>query len=614
MVAGVRVFLRLCVNLLRLIVWPVWFALRTSTRPRGRWVFLRLEKRLTELRSTESLWQRARSLRQRGSLASIEELRELVARIARDPAVDGLLFSVSSVELGWAGCQSVRELLSRLRREGKRVVCYLAEGGGNRELYLASVADRIVMTPYATLGPLGFASQPLFFKQLLTRIGVQVDVHASGEYKSAAEPFSRESMSEPAREQQQILLATLHEALLCALQERGLSAAQLEQVFAQGFVSSQLAQTLGLIDGLCYEDELSALVEAPLHARVLPLASAAAVAAPAQVPAPTEPAAPNALVRVEDAQKNEGEAEPPQTWTSARAYLAHHRLQLLRPLRPPPYIAVVKVTGTIVQERRGLGRLAERPSIVAALRRAARDPLARAVVLYIDSPGGSAFASELIHHEVQRVARKKPVVAYFGDVAASGGYYVASACHAIVAQPLTITGSIGVISAQLGLRGLLERLGVNAEVLKTSPHADMLSWARPLDAEEVRLLEAHVQELYARFLEVVAQGRGRPVEEIDPLARGRVWSGRDAHARGLVDALGGIEQALDSARARLTQLPAEERAALSLRVLSGRADPAQLPPASVDPARPAELRDLAILLLGQREIGAYYAPDVSSIG
>lgn len=599
-----RVILRLLGNMVRLALWPVWSLLRLSGRAHSPWIFLRLDKHLTELRAGESLWRRARGLRQRKGLTSIEELRELVAQLARDPQVTGLCLSISSLELGWAGCQNVRELLLALRRGGKRVVCQLAEGGGNRELYLASAADRIVLTPWSTLGPLGFATRPLFFRELLRRIGVDVHVHATGEYKTAAEPFARDSMSDASRAQQSRLLETLHDELLTALRERGVEAAALERAFGQGYIGAHQALELGLVDELRYEDELAGLLAAPAESETAERSTASAEPPEAlALPAAAEPAplAPRSEPHARDA---------PLPWMAARSYLAQRRSPRWKPLRQPPYVAVVRVTGTIVHEGYGFRRAAERPGIVAALRKAGRDRLARAVVLHVDSPGGSAFASELIHREVQLLARKKPVVAYFGDVAASGGYYIASACHAIVARPLTITGSIGVISMQLGATGLLERLGVRAEVLKTSPHADMLTWSRALSPEERRMLDDQVRELYGRFLEVVADGRSKPLAEVDALARGRVWSGSDAHERGLVDALGGIERALELARARLPELSPAEREALELKPCSARPEATQLPPAASEAAPASWLGDLAFALHARRELCAYYAWDV----
>jgi protease-4 len=217
--------------------------------------------------------------------------------------------------------------------------------------------------------------------------------------------------------------------------------------------------------------------------------------------------------------------------------------------------------------------------------------------LWVDSPGGSAEASDLIHREVVRVKEKKPVVAYFGEVAASGGYYVAAHANAIVAQPLGLTGSIGVVSARLLASTLLDRIGVRTEVLRTGPHADFHSPHRPLSDAERAILDRELDAFYEAFVALVADGRGRPVEEIEPLARGRVWLAADAHQRGLVDELGGMEVAIERLK-RSIDLP--ERALTRIRpmvVASYRLD-APPPTAQLKLHHPVleGARDLALLL------------------
>lgn len=567
MVARVRMLLRLLGNLLRVLFAPVWLAARAARRKqRQKWLFLKLPKQLSELSGVEQpLWRRALTMRQPKTWNSIAELRELVEHLERDRHTPGLFVQIGSLELGWAACESVRELLSRVRRSGKQVICYLAEGGGNRELYVASCADRIILVPWSTLGPLGFASQSVYLKRVLSRLGVHVDVQATGPYKSAAEPLVLDQMSDAAREQQAALLHGLQSALEHALTEvRSLAPEALQTLFARGMIGAREAQTLGVVDELRYEDELAAIV-GPADAKTRP-------------------------------------------WRSAAAYLAERRFRIWAPLQAAPYVGVVSLTGTITESKRPFRPAADRGSVVRALRRAAADPQVRAVVLHVDSPGGSAFASELIHREVERLAKKKPVVAYFGNVAASGGYYVAAACRSIVARSLSVTGSIGVVSAKPAISDLLERLGVHAQTLRTAPHADMFSTVRPLSADELRVLSDHTQELYARFLEIVADGRKRPRSEIEALAGGRVWSGSDARERGLVDALGGIDQALQLARAALPDMPAEQRDRLQLRACTGKGQSAALPPAP-ERAPAAWLEDVAFLIGAWSEShpGAYYA-------
>ncbi|MFS8066712.1 MAG: signal peptide peptidase SppA, partial [Byssovorax sp.] len=198
-----------------------------------------------------------------------------------------------------------------------------------------------------------------------------------------------------------------------------------------------------------------------------------------------------------------------------------------------------------------LSRVAVEGPIIAALRLARADPHVRGLVLHIDSPGGSAIASDRIYHEVLRVAEVKPVVAYMSNVAASGGYYIAAGADAIVAQRQTVTGSIGVVAARFVVGPLLERLGVFTDVVKRGARADLFSPSRRLDEAERELFQGELDTFYQTFLRAVARGRNKPVEAIEPLARGRIYSGTDAHACGLVDYLGGFERALHEMRDRL---------------------------------------------------------------
>ncbi len=561
---------------------PLWLLARRLSRPKSAWVELRLPARLVELRIADPLWKRLLPATRALRATSLEDVRELCRTIASDPRVVGLLVQVPPLETGWAACASLHQALVGLRAAGKQVVCYLPEGGGNRELYVALAAERIYAARLTAFAPLGLATRPLYFKRVLDRLGLSVQVQACGEYKSAAEPLSREGMSEPARVQTQALLDSLHaelEQALCARSAVGPERAK--QVLARGLLQAEQAVELGVLDGLAYEDELPERLQIPV---------------------------------------GKGRA-----YASAGRYLRFHRGKLWRALRRQPYIAVIPVRGAISIDASGLMQSgATLRHVVGALREVSNDGAALAVVLYVNSPGGSALASELIHRDVERLAKKKPVVAYFADVAASGGYYVAAPARRIVAQAVSVTGSIGVISLKVAAPGLLQQLGVAIDAVQTTPHADMFSVVRPLTAEENELQQSYAQQLYARFLEVVASGRGRTTAEIDVLARGRVWSGRDAHAHGLIDVLGGFDRALDEARALLPQLSADQRAKLLPQVHVAKhpepPDPPRPTPATaaqqvlaaLAPALPEGLQ----LALGPsgRELAFYYAPNLLELG
>ena len=536
-------------NLLCLPLLPIWAIARWLSRPKGRWVVIRLKPRIVEARQPLPWLRRlldAGSLRRTSSLAAVRRLADYAIR---DSRVEGVAFVLPPLQAGWSVCVGLREQILRLRDEGKRTTVLLPRGGGHRELYVASAAEHIYLAPQATITLLGLSAESHYVKPLLDRIGVEVEPFARKEYKTAAERVSRDSMSEYQREQLQALIDGHTDALLDALSQRiGTTPAQVRTLFEVGVFRGQGAIDARLADGLAYEDELPEKLGVSKKQKVI-----------------------------------EGDR-----------YLDFKEAKLFRPLRPRPYIAVVAIKGAISESGAPTGR---RASVVAALRHARRDRRALGVLLWVDSPGGSAEASDLIHREVVRVKEKKPVVAYFGEVAASGGYYVAAHANAIVAQPLGITGSIGVVSARLMASQLLDRVGIRTEVLRTGPHADIFSPHRPLTGDERALMNRELDAFYDSFVALVADGRGRPVEEIEPLARGRVWLAADAHRHGLVDELGGMDAALDRLRESIDAPPRLRERLRPMLVASYRLEPP--PPAAqlgLDGSVFEGLRDLAILL------------------
>ncbi len=510
--------------------------------PRERWVHVKLRSRLVEVdRPLHILARFVPGLAARRP-TSLTGLRELTTKILGDANVEGVIWEIPSLHAGWGSAHAVRQLMTKLRDSGKHVVAWLPEGGGNRELFVASAAERILTSPHATIAPLGVAASSNYIKGLLDRFGVQVEVHRRAEFKTAAETAVADSMSDAQREQVGALLDTVDEALVAALASRpGLDEAKVRTLFDDAIISARAALQAGLIDGLCYEDGL-----------------------------------PQALA---------GDGKKPKV-VRASHYYKFHRARFFRPIGPRPFIAIVPIHGAITSGAGGPaigGPPASQDAVIAAIRAVGRDPRAMGVVLHIESPGGSALASDLIHREVELLREKKPVVACFGEVAASGGYYVAAPAHVIVAQPLAITGSIGVVSARLVLRDLLEGMGVHTEVIRRAPHADLMGNPRPMDADEHAILEREIDNFYRTFVSIVAKGRGRSEEEVEPLARGRVWSGRDAQSRGLVDKLGGLDVAIDEVRARITFLPAALRTMIEPRVMwprDGDAPPIPLAMAS----------------------------------
>ncbi|HEX6240907.1 MAG TPA: signal peptide peptidase SppA [Polyangiales bacterium] len=539
------VIARLLLNLYRLLTWPLWALLRRARRG-PRWVELVLHGGVDELAVSPPSGLRGLLARLRPASVSVAEVRQLAERLAADTRAEGLLVSLSGLRAGYATLAALREVFAELVARGKRVALILPEGGAQQELFVASAASLVAAPVSASFSLLGPLASRRYVAPLLAKLGLQVEVVAQGRYKTAAEALVREGMSDAEREQATALVETLKATLTSGLAARAGDAT--EALFDQALFGVDQAQQAGLVDQIAYRDEF-------------------------------------------EQQLGLGDKERP---ASHRTYLRRTRPRRLVPLRAPAKFALLHLAGPIgeVSSARSIGLKATYGALRALAER--RDVLG--VILHLDTPGGSATVSDLLHHEVQRLGRDKPVVAWMGDVAASGGYYLAAAAQRIVARDCTITGSIGVISAHLVAAELLARAGVRSDVVKRTPHADLASIARPLGDDERALLDAQSRAFYARFLQVVAEGRHMSVAQAAELAQGRVWSGRDAQRVGLVDVLGGYATARDELRTLLGDkasqvawetpvvvAPQQQRGQLwggvsMLRelVLAGGSDPAQV--------------------------------------
>lgn len=435
---------------------------------------------------------------------SVEWVRALCLAIARDPGAAGLLVRMRSLEAGLGTQSSLREALVELRASGKDVVAYLPDGADTATMFVASAARKVLVGTATMVAPVGYAATGRYLRRALDRLGIEAEVHTKGAYKSAGDRLVRDMMSPADREQVEALLDDRHAALVAALaQGRRVDPARAARWIDDAPHAAVDAVALGIVDAVAEEEEVEEHLEPGLGAlRVVGARAYWAVSAPVATPG----------------------------WGRARS------------------IGLIPIHGLIATGRSG--GASEAP-LIAAIRRARVDPRVAAVVLHIDSRGGSALGSRRIHHEVRRLAEIKPVVACLGDVAASGGYYVAAAAHAIVAQPLTVTGSIGVVSTRLVLDPLLSRLGVSTEVIKRGARADLYVRSRRLEPSDHAAIDRELSAVYRTFIEDVAKGRGREVSDIAPIAEGRVYSGGHARALGLIDELGGLERAVHEARSWL---------------------------------------------------------------
>ncbi|MFI5396806.1 MAG: signal peptide peptidase SppA [Candidatus Binatia bacterium] len=426
-----------------------------------------------------------------------------------DPQLRGVFVRCENLRGGWAKIQEIRRSLMALRQAGKAVWVHLTHPG-IREYVLASAADQIILTPAGTLDVAGLSSEVTFVAGALKKLGIQAELVQMGKYKSAAETFTRSDMSEPHREMVESLIQDLYEQVVDAIAEgRGMGGEAVRHLLDRGpFMAREAAQE-HLVDALLYDDEAEARMRA----------------------------------RCDDQAVIERSA-----YFSRRARAA--RREMLRHGRPA--IGLLHVTGSIKTGENISGTGAASACGAAAVARDLKALRERrdigAVVIRISSPGGSGLASDLIWHEVMRTRKQKPVVVSFGDVAASGGYYVGVAGNPVLAEAGTITGSIGVLAGKALLKGLYDQLGITKQVITRGRHAALYSDYVPLGEEERQRLQTEAEFFYADFIDKVASGRQLSAGAVAAAAEGRVWSGRQAKEIGLVDQLGGIEEALDEAK------------------------------------------------------------------
>ncbi len=450
----------------------------------------------------------------------VRSLVEAVDAAAEDERVQVLM--IETDRLGRAGLsklQTLKGAIDRFRSSGKQVIA-AGDSFTQTQYYLASTADEVYLNPLGLVLVTGYGSYRNYYKEALDKLQIDWHVFRVGEYKSAVEPFLRSDMSPEARESRQRWLDVLWRAYSEDVEQaRGLDAGSLDR-YANDFAdllaehegdAASVAQALGLVDHLAYRDEVrSRLIE---------------------------------LV---------GEDEEGTSFNR----IGHD--SYLRALEKPKvksdnHIAVVVARGTIYDGSRAPGSVGG-DSTAKLIRQAREDENVKAVVLRVDSPGGSAFASEIIRREIELTRQEgKPVVASMGSVAASGGYWIAMSAAEIWALPTTITGSIGIYAMFPTFSRTLENLGVNNDGVGTGKLAGTLRPDRQLPDEASRALELMIQSGYRDFIERVAAGRNKSVEEVDAIARGRVWAGIDARELGLVDQLGGLEMSIEAA-ARLADL------------------------------------------------------------
>ena len=444
----------------------------------------------------------------------LNELLDQIGRAKEDENIKGIFLDVSAIPAGWSTLHEVRQALDDFRESGKFVISY-GEFYMQSAYYLASVADEMYLHPEGVIDFRGINAELFFIKNMLDKLGIEPQVIRHGDFKSALEPLFLEEMSPENREQTLAYVSAIWNNIIGNIAtSRGLTINHLTEV-ADGLKTrnAQMAIDYEMIDGIAHRDEIKAILRERLGI----------------------------------------DEDDDISFVSPERYAKAPRPKSMPVPRTRDRIAVVYAAGNIISGE-GSESIIGSDRIAGAIREARLDDNVKAIVFRINSPGGSALASDVILREIKLATEVKPVVATMGDVAASGGYYIACAADWIIANPTTITGSIGVFGMVPNMQEFFnDKLGITFDNVKTNRFADLGSISRPLTNAERQIIQESIGQIYNTFIEHVAQGRNLPVSVVDELGGGRVWSGVEALQNGLVDELGGLDAAIHKA-AELAEL------------------------------------------------------------
>lgn len=462
---------------------------------------------------------------QPNSPIGLNQILKAIANAKEDSNIKGILLELDAVNAGAATTEEIRNALIDFKSSGKFIYAY-SDTYSQKAYYLASVADSVFLNPEGMIEWLGLRSEIMFFKKTLEKLGVEPQILRHGKFKSAVEPFMLDKMSPENREQTLTYVSSIWNQWVKGISEtRGISADKLNSLANNMEIfNAKKALENKLVDGLIYKDELIATLKTKLG------------------------------------------IEEKKDISSIELKKYFKAPEVAKRKFSKDKIAVIYASGEIGMGEGGDDNIGSE-GLSRTIRKARRDSSIKAIVFRINSPGGSALASEVIWREVDLAAKVKPVIVSMGDVAASGGYYIAAPATTIMANPTTITGSIGVFGLFFNLQKALDnKLGITVDVVKTNDHADFFSVFRPMTAEEKAVGQMFIEQTYQTFIGHVSAGRGIPVEQVDAIGQGRVWSGVNAKDIKLVDEFGGLTDAIKLAAEkaglenyRLVELPKQKK-------------------------------------------------------
>ena len=469
------------------------------------------------------------------------DLRKTIARLdkaADDDRISGVILEIKNAALGRGKLNELREAIGRVQAADKKVYAQLEMATGPQYL-LAAACDQIVMPEAGLVLISGVRLELAYYKQMLGKLGIEADIMHVGESKGAGEAYTRTSMSEPVRKNLTAMVDDFYDQMVTTIaNDRDLKVDDVRDLVDTGLLTVPKAHQQGLIDRIAYPDEFRAQLKQEYQADQLVY-----VVNYGKKSVDTDFSSPFAMIKI--FQQMLGT----RSGSSSRG----------------PKIAVVYAVGPIMSGKSDSGPFGGQTmgsdTIVEAINKAAKDDKVKAIVLRINSPGGSALASDMIWRATQNT--DKPIVASMGDVAASGGYYIAMGADKIMAEPGTITGSIGVVGGKLAMNGLYEKIGMSTDLISRGKNSGVFSATNKFSDSERKVVEAMMHEVYEKFTSKAATGRDMPLEKLQALAGGQVYSGRDAKRNGLVDELGSLKDAIKLAK-KLANIDADEKPTLKI--------------------------------------------------
>lgn len=438
----------------------------------------------------------------------LDDVLSSIRKAKENENIKGIYIQANSLSAGYASLEEIRHALKDFKESGKFIVAY-GDSYTQSLYYLSSIADKVMLNPQGMLEWRGLAATPMFFKDLLEKIGVEMQVFKVGTYKSAVEPFIATEMSPANREQVNVYLSSVWGQITGDIAEsRNLSVEALNKEADRMlmFYPAEESVKNGLVDTLIYKNDVRDYLK-----------TLVGIDKDDDMP----------VLGIQDMVNVKKNVPKDKSGNVIAVYYAYGEID----------------GGSSASTEEGINS----EKVIRDLRKLKDDENVKAVVLRVNSPGGSAYGSEQIWYAVEQLKKEKPVIVSMGDYAASGGYYIACNADTIVAEPTTLTGSIGIFGMMPNAKGLTEKLGLNFDVVKTNPYADFGNLTRPMNDGEKGLMQMYVNNGYKLFLTRCSDGRGISMEELDKIAQGRVWTGNTAKELGLVDELGGLDKALEIA-------------------------------------------------------------------